>query len=269
MKQGEFLILTGAIVLVLAFGFAACLSPTGGGPQAPITPVETVTPAPTSVPTEPEPEPTEPAASVLEIVGPAANLSLTMAELMELPATEGYAGIKSSTGKITPPLPFKGVALKDLAALVGGMDEVTGFNVVAEDGYSITYSYDQIKNGTFVAYDPATGDELKNPVELTAILAYEVDGHPLDPKQDGILRLAIVSAEMNQVTDGHWSVKWVNKLEELEFDEAKGEVYSPLPFCLPLREDNPQPSLPAEDALSNSPEKSGKFFRVPKVIEGR
>jgi len=207
MKRGKFLILAGAIVLALAFGFAAC------GPQAPITPVETVAPTPTPVPTEPAAEPTEPAAPVLEIVGPSTNLSLTMAELMELPTTEGYAGIKSSTGKITPPLPFKGVALKDLAALVGGMDETTGFNVVAEDGYSITYSYDQINNGTFVAYDPATGDELKNPVELTAILAYEVDGQPLDPKQDGTLRLAIVSDTLNQVTDGHWSVKWVNQLE--------------------------------------------------------
>jgi hypothetical protein len=96
------------------------------------------------------------------------------------------------------------------------MDETAGFNVVAEDGYSITYSYDQINNGNFVAYDPATGDELKNPVVLTAILAYEVDGQPLDPKQDGTLRLAIVSAALNQVTDGHWSVKWVNKLEAKE-----------------------------------------------------
>jgi DMSO/TMAO reductase YedYZ molybdopterin-dependent catalytic subunit len=85
--------------------------------------------------------------------------------------------------------------------------------VVAEDGYSITYSYDQIQNGTFIAYDPATGNELKNPVALTAILAYEMDGQPLNPKEDGNLRLAIVSAELNQVTDGHWSVKWVNKLE--------------------------------------------------------
>ena len=37
-------------------------------------------------------------------------------------ATEGYGGIKSSTGKITPPVMFKGVALKDLA-LMAGMDE--------------------------------------------------------------------------------------------------------------------------------------------------
>ena len=48
---------------------------------------------------------------------------------------------------------------------------------------------------------------------MTAILAYEADGKPFDAKQDGALRLAIISAELNQVTDGHWSVKWVNKLE--------------------------------------------------------
>ncbi|MFZ5819212.1 MAG: molybdopterin-dependent oxidoreductase [Chloroflexota bacterium] len=209
MKLHTRFILSGMALVALAFGFAAC------GPQAPITPVETATPVETEAPVEP----TVPAAPVLEIVGPATTLSLTMPELMALPATEGYAGIKSSTGKITPPVPFKGVALKDLAALVGGMDETVGFNVVAEDGYSITFSYDQINNGTFIAYDPATGNELKNPVELTAILAYEMDGQPLDPKEEGTLRLAIVGAELNQVTDGHWSVKWVNKLEAKNLGE--------------------------------------------------
>ena len=204
MNRSKFLIFSGAILLALAFGFAAC------GPQAPITPAVVEAPAITEAPTE---APAIPEPAVLEIVGPSQNLSLSMAELVALPATEGYAGIKSSTGKITPPIPFKGVALKDLVALVGGMDETTGFNVVAEDGYSITFSYDQINNGTFVAYDPATGDELKNPVTLTAILAYEMDGQPLDSKQDGAVRLAIVSDSLNQVTDGHWSVKWVSKLE--------------------------------------------------------
>jgi DMSO/TMAO reductase YedYZ molybdopterin-dependent catalytic subunit len=102
---------------------------------------------------------------------------------------------------------------------MGGMDESTGFNVVAEDGYGITFSYDQIQNGSFIAYDPATGAELKNPVELIAILAYEMHGRPLDPKEDGILRLAIVSPGLNQVTDGHWSVKWVDKLEARSLGE--------------------------------------------------
>ena len=205
MKLYLRVILSGTLLLALAIAFAAC----SGGSQ-------TETPAPleaTEVAVESTPVPTEPAVPVLEIVGPAVDISLTMDELKALPVTEGYAGIKSSTGKITPPIPMKGVALKDLAALSGGMDETNGFNVVAEDGYSITFSYDQIQNGSFIAYDPATGNELKNPVELTAILAYETDGKPLDPKEEGVLRLAIVSSELNQVTDGHWSVKWVNKLD--------------------------------------------------------
>ena len=196
--------------MALAFGFSAC------GGQAPATPVEVEAPVATEVPTEAPVVIDQP---VLEIVGPSQGLSLTLAELKALPATEGYAGIKSSTGKITPPITFKGVALKDLAELVGGMDETTGFNVVAEDGYSITFSYDQITNGTFIAYDPATGDELKNPVSLIPILAYEMDGNPLDPKEEGTLRLAIISDTLNQVTDGHWSVKWVNKLEAKSLGE--------------------------------------------------
>jgi DMSO/TMAO reductase YedYZ molybdopterin-dependent catalytic subunit len=207
MKPYLRLILSGTLLLALALTFAAC----SGGTQ--VEPLPTTVPATeaaieaTSAPTEP------PAAPVLEIVSETESKSLTMDELKALPATEGYAGIKSSTGKITPPVKVKGVALKDLAKLIGGMDETKGFNVVAEDGYSITYSNDQIQNGSFIAYDPATGEELKNPVELTAALIYEVDGKPLDQKQDGTLRLAILSKDLNQVTDGHWAVKWVNKLE--------------------------------------------------------
>ena len=53
---------------------------------------------------------------------------------------------------------------------------------------------------------PQSGGELKT------ILAYEVNGKPLDVEQDGPLRLMVVSAEPNQVVDGHWSVKFVTKL---------------------------------------------------------
>ncbi len=203
MKLYARFILIGVLLLTLALIGAACAAVTPESTPA----VEEPTPVPTNIP------PTEaPAAPVLEIVGAAETKTMTMADLMAMPVTEGYGGIKSSTGKITPPVMFKGVALKDLAVMAG-MDDTTGLNVVAEDGYSITFSYDQIQNGNFVAYDPATGDELENPVPLTAMVAYEMDGKPLDPKQDGTLRLIIVSDKLNQVTDGHWAVKWVNKLE--------------------------------------------------------
>lgn len=150
--------------------------------------------------------------AVLEVIGTSETRTLSMADLMALPVTEGYGGIKSSTGKITAPTKFKGVALSDLVAAVGGIDETNGLNVYAKDGYSITFSYDQAINGNYIQYDPATGDELKNPVELTTIVAYEQDGKPIDPTSDGPLRLAVVSAEPVQVVDGHWAVKWTTRV---------------------------------------------------------
>jgi DMSO/TMAO reductase YedYZ molybdopterin-dependent catalytic subunit len=139
--------------------------------------------------------------------------SFSLIDLKAMPVTEGQAGIKSSTGKITPPTSFKGVALKDLAAAFGSFDNTMGINVVAKDGYGITFSYDQVTNGSFTSYDPGTGDELKSPVPMTAILAYEMNGQQLDPTTDGALRLVITSQDPRQVTDGHWSVKWVTNLE--------------------------------------------------------
>jgi len=171
----------------------------------------TITPVPPTATTI-SPTPTT-SIPVLELVSPDKSITLTMAELMELPTSEGYAGIKSSTGRITPPQVYKGVSLKDLVNAYSGIDETMGLNIVAEDGYAITFSYDQIMNSTFIAYDPATGDELKSSVALNAILAYTREDQPLDPKEDGTLRLVIISPENNQVTDGHWSVKWVNGVE--------------------------------------------------------
>jgi len=157
--------------------------------------------------------PTDAAAGevVLTITGTETK-TYTMDQLKQLPAVEGQAGIMSSTGKITPPTLFKGVALADLAALVGGADSAMGIELGAVDGYSMTFSYDQVNQGDFITYDPATGDEITNAGKLTAILAYEIDGKPLDKTQDGNLRLVVISEKNNQVVDGHWSVKFVNSL---------------------------------------------------------
>jgi DMSO/TMAO reductase YedYZ molybdopterin-dependent catalytic subunit len=137
-----------------------------------------------------------------------------MEELQALPATEGQGGFMSSTGDIAVPVDYRGVALKDLAPLLGiELDESLGLTLTAEDGYSMTFSYDQVVNGAFTAYDPATGRELAEHDPLTAIIAYSRDGAPLDPKEDGALRVEVVSATNNQVVDGHWTIKWVAKAE--------------------------------------------------------
>jgi DMSO/TMAO reductase YedYZ molybdopterin-dependent catalytic subunit len=137
-----------------------------------------------------------------------------MADLKALPVTEGQGGIMSSTGQITIPTQFKGVALKDLVAVLSStFDSSMGVTITAEDGYSMTFSYDQVMNGTFIAYDPAAGNEMTTHDPLTAIIAYEHDGKPLNTAEEGTLRLVVISSTNNQVVDGHWSVKWVNRVE--------------------------------------------------------
>lgn len=157
------------------------------------------------------PSPAAVAAVALEVAGKDGSKKLSLEEVKKLPATEGYGGIKSSTGKISLIGKYKGVSLDELFKLVGGFDVAGGVALTAKDGYEMTMSGDQIAKGQFIAYDPATGDEKKIDDKLTVILAYERDGKALDKESDGDLRLVIVGPKNNQVTDGHWWVKWINK----------------------------------------------------------
>jgi hypothetical protein len=174
-------------------------------------PTATPVPAPTFTP-EAEPQAPEAAPTALELVGLDETQSLTMEALKALPAVEGWGGGKSSTGRIILPELHKGVTLQELAAQVGGLEPGTGLNIVAKDGYAMTFSYDQIVNGDFIAYDPGTGDETTIDDSLQVIVAYERSGQPIPEDEDGPLRIAIVSAQNNQVVDGHWTVKWVTEL---------------------------------------------------------
>ncbi|HWQ84374.1 MAG TPA: molybdopterin-dependent oxidoreductase, partial [Anaerolineales bacterium] len=169
-------------------------------------------PEPTALP-EPTVTPELAAEVALDLVGQEESLAFTLEELKALPMAEGQAGTKSSTGKITPPIDYQGVLLTDLLAEVGGLTEDLGVNIVAEDGYMMTFSYNQLTLGDFITYDPATGAEKRVEGPLQVLVAYARGGELLDPKGDGVLRLAIISPKNDQVTDGHWSVKWVRKIE--------------------------------------------------------
>jgi DMSO/TMAO reductase YedYZ molybdopterin-dependent catalytic subunit len=155
-----------------------------------------------------------PAASgpvVLTVRGDEGSRTFTMGQLQALPAYEGYAGIKSSTGVITPPSKYKGVPLAALADLVGGITQANGVTIVAKDGYGMTFSYRQIVESGFVTYDPATGEEEPADGELTPIIAYENEGQPID-EDDGPLKLAVAQDTPAQVVDGHWAIKWLDQV---------------------------------------------------------
>ncbi|MBN1401899.1 MAG: hypothetical protein JXA74_13745 [Anaerolineae bacterium] len=126
------------VKVVVVTATLAPVTPTPGSPtQTPIVQVVVVvTATPMPATSTPAVTPTPAPGSVLAVVGPSTSESLPVSELKKLPVTEGYGGIKSSTGKITPPAMFKGISLLDLCDLVGGCDVNTAIQAVAKDGYA-------------------------------------------------------------------------------------------------------------------------------------
>ena len=152
-------------------------------------------------------------ATVLEVTSATGTKSFTLDDLKAMPAVDAFGGIKNSAGNITPPVEYKGVAVTELLKTVGGLPAGTGVSFIAKDGYEMTMSAEQVQNGKFVTYDVSTGDEIKVTDSIQLVLAYENQGKPLNADQEGAVRLAILTAKGNEVTDGHWWVKWVTKVD--------------------------------------------------------
>ena len=148
---------------------------------------------------------------ILTITSAEKNITLNYNAFKAVGMTSGYGGIKTTTGKITGPNQYAGVQLIGLIKLVHQSAEPVSVQVESEDGYAITFSSDQLVKGEFIAYDPSSGEKIKSE-GLKVILASEESGQPLNKDKDGTLRLQIISEKPNQISDGHWSVKFINKL---------------------------------------------------------
>ena len=157
--------------------------------------------------------PTGSGETVLEVTGSTGTKSYTLEQIKALKVAQGYGGMKSSTGRITPPTVQKGVSIDDLLAEIGGLPDDMAVSISAKDGYEMTMSATQLRSGDFLTYDMVTGAEKKVDGPLQVILSYESDGKALNPDSEGTLRMGIISAKQDQVTDGHWWVKWVTKIE--------------------------------------------------------
>jgi len=72
--------------------------------------------------------------------------------------------------------------------------------------------------------------------------------------------VGLFSEQLSEIVD------YVDKLNELETDNVE-----PLAHCLDVRNvfrrDEVKESLGTEAALANAPERSGDFFKVPKILD--
>ena len=59
---------------------------------------------------------------------------------------------------------------------------------------------------------------------------------------------------------------YIDKLGQLDTTDVEPTSHA-VPMVNVMRDDEVQPSLPAEEMLSNAPERAGEFFRVPRILE--
>lgn len=82
-----------------------------------------------------------------------------------------------------------------------------------------------------------------------------------------LARLALTEEEKNRLREQLGVI--------LEHAARVGEVatadvapaLSPIPRSNVFREDEPEPSLPTDEALRNAPDRAGDRFRVPRIVE--
>ena len=61
-------------------------------------------------------------------------------------------------------------------------------------------------------------------------------------------------------------LSYIDKLRAVDTEGVEPTSHA-VPLTNVMREDVTRPSFPQSDMLANAPERSGEFFRVPKIIE--
>ena len=144
---------------------------------------------------------------ILTLIGQSVTKNFTLSDLMNYPNITGSAGYRKSTGTLVGPNIYKGVELLVLLEDIGGLDSDQEIDVIADDGYSVTFTNEML-NGNLPSYDSETGDYL-GIGEFHIVLAYEIDG---EINNDGIGSLRIVAIPKGDeiyITDGSTWVKEV------------------------------------------------------------
>ena|SRR5437867_12172168 len=59
---------------------------------------------------------------------------------------------------------------------------------------------------------------------------------------------------------------YIDKLRRLDTTDVEPTSHA-VPMVNVFREDEPRPCFPPEEMLANAPDRSGEFFRVPRIIE--
>ena len=82
-----------------------------------------------------------------------------------------------------------------------------------------------------------------------------------------LARLALTDAELETMREQlNGILAYIDKLNELDTANVEPTSHA-VPMVNVMRDDVEAPCLPRDEALANAPDRSGEFFRVPRIIE--
>jgi aspartyl-tRNA(Asn)/glutamyl-tRNA(Gln) amidotransferase subunit C len=82
-----------------------------------------------------------------------------------------------------------------------------------------------------------------------------------------LARLALTDDELERMRDQlNGILSYIEKLNELDTEGVEPTSHA-VPMLNVMRDDQPGPCLPPDEALANAPDRAGEFFRVPRIIE--
>ena len=119
---------------------------------------------------------------------------LTEKDIAGLQSITGKGGSIGQGGMVKNPGTYTGVKLSDVCNLVGGITSGDTISVNCSDGYSVSFTYDQVANGKgFSMYDSSGNSATPtNPVYL--ILAFQYNGTNL-PSGTGPLKTMVIGQD--------------------------------------------------------------------------
>jgi hypothetical protein len=152
---------------------------------------------------------------------------LNSSDIGSLSNVTGVGGGLNQLGNIINYANWTGVPFKVLCDQIGGIEKGDFVKVTASDSYSTNFTYDQVVNGSFVAYDPATMNNVTNPPPLAPIIAYYKNFTNVSDK--GPLRVAIVGSQ-GYITD---STLWEYEVVKFQILPNQVPEFTSV-FILPL-----------------------------------
>jgi len=137
----------------------------------------------------------------------------TLDDLTVLPSVTGQGGYKKSSGAITGPYTYTGVAVSVLLDSLPSPPATYTFRAMAKDGYNLSYTMEEM-NGHVMVYNE-TGVEIGTG-NLTMIIAYKQNNAYMSENSNGPLRIAFVDTEPAITSSG----LWLSSLIEIEITET-------------------------------------------------